>query len=199
MRLRLSGGLLLFALLVGLGFLGAEWFIIAPGAPGDVPGWLLSFAYFVGPLLALGLLLVGALLALYHLVILVRTRPQTSLQALSTVTAYVIVALIPIGALRASGALRLHRLQSLTRIAGPGILEAVQQQLASDSPSVPSLHIRGCTELVPRRSQSSLELQAECARGMGNWDQLVFRPDSFPTAFPVDRTERWGRWSYFWD
>jgi hypothetical protein len=111
------------------------------------------------------------------------------------VLGYLLVALVPIVALRQSGTIRLHRLQSLTRAASPALLEAIQQH----PPSVLPLHIRGCTALGAHQTPTGLELQAECARGIGNWDQLVFRPDSQPTTYPEARTDRWGRWSYFWD
>lgn len=96
-------------------------------------------------------------------------------------------------ALSVNADLRLRRIQARTERLTP----AVEAYFRGETAEVPPLRIRECTRLARKEFEGgSAELRAECARGIGNWDQLLYRPGGNYPEEPI--TSKIGRWAYVW-
>lgn len=170
--------------------LAAEWVMTSPGEPGSAPDWLYLFAYLVAPLLVAGVA-VGAVAGVPLCLFLAwrRRGDPRCRRHLGRVTALAVGVVLVYGAAWGSTRLRLYRLS-----AAVAPLTAQATAFATGERSTPpALRVRGCGRLTA----GAQYLSAECARGLGAWDELLFAPGG---AYPrTEQVERIGAWAYRWD
>jgi hypothetical protein len=182
----------ILSVLLAAGLVAAEYVITSDGPPSSAEP-LKAAAYMIGPFLLLGMLSAGTCGGFVALLRALRRRPVASGKP-AVGTAFYIAGLgILLVGMSATSEMRVRRIQARAERLTP----AVEAYFRGDATGIPALRIRGCTDLNLRhRGTVAGELWAECARGMGNWDQLLYRPEG---NYPETRAaQRIGRWVYIW-
>lgn len=183
--------------------LGIEWTILRRGTPNSVSTLEALYAFWISPLAALLALLVS-LCSAVALVVLLRARTEERRELRALAGGLFAASLLVISAEPIAEQVRLMRLASITRGLEPDVGEYARLRASGASAMLPRLDVRGCSELTevaadwPAPSAAgAVQLQAECARGLGDWDQLVRRVGASIPDGP--RTSRLGEWVYWWD
>jgi hypothetical protein len=94
--------------------------------------------------------------------------------------------------------IRLWHIERATHGLEVPMLAYASARNAGNPAALPNLRIRGCSPLQERHdSNGNWEIWAECSRGIGAWDELVYR--NAPDLDTVPRVSHLGSWRYYWD